>query len=58
MLDASIFSRFQHVSVAQLICLLTYLSQMDLPTLISRTSPFQILGVFCGIFLFLFFKFQ
>ena len=31
-----------------------HLRQMELPTLINRTSPFQILGVLCVFFLFLF----
>ena len=35
----------------------THLSQMDWPTLINRTSPFPILGVLGGIFLFFFSKF-
>ena len=37
---------------------LTHLSQMDLPNLISRTSPFKILGVLGCIFLFFFTNFN
>ena len=49
-LSLAFFFVIIHICIYLRYCVLTHLSQMGLPTLISRTSPISNLGVLDGFF--------